>query len=86
MEEEPIRITAVTTFYAKWIDSESGSEGLVYELTATNDSYEVVGYNPPPEGEDLLRIPQFYDGLPVIAIRSGAFEVKGIEAIQRSGK
>jgi hypothetical protein len=83
MEEEPIRITAVTTFYAKWIDSESGSEGLVYELTATNDSYEVVGYNPPPEGEDLLRIPQFYDGLPVIAIRSGAFEVKGIEAIQK---
>ncbi|MDD3947238.1 MAG: leucine-rich repeat protein, partial [Clostridia bacterium] len=82
LEGESVTITSDTEFYAKWIDEDIGSEGLIFELSEDELSYEVAGYVYPEGGEDILRMPLSYEGLPVSGIRAGALDVAGVWQIR----
>jgi len=77
-----LTITSNITFYAKWIDNETGSDGLEFTLIEGQDAYAVSGYTYPEGGEDMLRIPLTYEGLAVTTIRSGALDTPGVSQIK----
>lgn len=76
-EGNSITIKSDTTFYAKWVDNDTGSDGLQFELASDGLSYRISGYISPAGGEDVLRIPLFYDGLTVSGINADIFDKSG---------
>lgn len=81
LEGESITVTSDTVFYAKWVDADTGSQGLIYEQISDTE-YAVAGYNYPQDKEDILRIPLMHDGLTVTTIRAGALDVFGASDIR----
>lgn len=77
-----LTITSNIVFYAKWVDNEMGSEGLQYTLIDGESAYAVSGYLYPAGGEDTLRIPLTYDGLPVTTIYASALDTPGVAQIR----
>jgi hypothetical protein len=77
-----LTVTSDLTFYAKWIDNETGSEGLQYTLIEGQNAYAVSGYVYPVGGEDTLRIPLMHDGLPVTTVYADALNAAGVSHIR----
>lgn len=71
---EGLKVKGASNFYAKWINLDTGSEGLEFgyvEISAEEAYYEVIGYS--DYSDKAVKIPSIYEGLDVKGITADAF-------------
>ena len=72
-----LKVTEDIVLYAKWSDELVGTQGLIFEADNINNptSYSVVGFesNLAEYSHLVIRVPDTYNGLPVVAIADNAF-------------
>lgn len=66
-----VPVVGEATYRATFAKSVAGTAGLVYTLSSKKDSYSVTGYT---GTETAVKIPSYYEGLPVTEIDEGAFK------------
>ena len=74
----PYSVTGEMRFIAKYVSYSSGTPSLDYELDPTGAYYTVVGLKS-GASEETVVIPKTYLGIPVKAVKPGAFSGYGIK-------